>query len=124
MAHHHREPVRPCQAPGHCGALCDGRAVYRLLRQTGARLRPLLAGCRCPLGKVRHKNGLRFLPEAALSGRSSHTTSKGCTELETASIIVHLLFSATILKFFTTPTWTGFIPVTAFHFEVIRVKCP
>ena len=39
VAHHHWKSVRPGQTPGNCGALCDGRAVYRLLRQTGARLR-------------------------------------------------------------------------------------
>ena len=44
VAHHYREAVRPGQTPGDRGALCDGRAVHRLLRQTSARLRPLPAG--------------------------------------------------------------------------------
>ena len=43
------DPARP----GDRGALCHGPAVYRLLRSAPARLRPLPAGRRRPLGKIR-----------------------------------------------------------------------
>ncbi len=55
VAHHHREPVRPGQAPGNRGALCDRRAIHRLLRQSGARLCPLPARCCSALGKVKNR---------------------------------------------------------------------
>ena len=41
LAHHHREPVRPGQAPGDRGALCGRPQVHGLLRQDGTRLCPV-----------------------------------------------------------------------------------
>ena len=69
LAHRHRGQVRRFAPPGYCGALCPGRAVYRLLRPRGFRLRPVSPGRGMPLGPV--KGRAREVSRASTNQKST-----------------------------------------------------